>query len=185
MSNGNPLAFTTKYNGRTNILFTPVWIAEAFDAKNQTIKSNFLKYECIWDTGATNSVITSGVVAALGLKPTGQVLCRHAGGESQQNTYLVAIGLPNGVTFSSVKITEGTVTRFAALIGMDIISAGDFVVTNENGITVLSYQYPSVKTIDFVSQIKKKNLNPTSPILSPNQKRKVRNKRKREKKKGR
>ncbi len=38
------------------------------------------------------------------------------------------------------------------LIGMDIIGAGDFAVTNKDGKTVMTYRYPSSKCIDFVTE---------------------------------
>lgn len=181
-SNSGISAFTTKYNGIANLLSTQIWVAEAFDSSNQTIKPNLIEYKCIWDTGATNSVISPKIVADLGLQPTGKKVCFTAGGQKEMDTYLVAIKLPNGVGFPSVNVTEAKVQGFDALIGMDIISGGDFAVTAENGKTILSYQYPSAKTIDFVEQIKKKN--PTSPILNPDQKRKARNRRKKDRKKG-
>ena len=33
---------------------------------------------------------------------------------------------------------------------MDIISKGDFTVTNDNGKTVFTFRYPSLECIDFV-----------------------------------
>jgi hypothetical protein len=35
------------------------------------------------------------------------------------------------------------------LIGMDIISRGDFALTHKEGKTVFSFRYPSLATIDF------------------------------------
>lgn len=37
------------------------------------------------------------------------------------------------------------------LIGMDIITLGDFAVTNVNGKTVFSFRYPSCEKIDYVN----------------------------------
>ena len=165
MSNGKPRAsaFTMRYNGLTSILFTRIFITEAFDPSNQTVRPDLREYKCIWDTGATNSVITSKVITDLRLQPTGKALCHHAGGQTLQNTYLVAIKLPNEVGFPSVKVTEGKVPGFDVLIGMDIIGVGDFAVTKEDGKTVLSCQYPSVKTIDFVKRIQAGKPAPKAP----------------------
>lgn len=38
------------------------------------------------------------------------------------------------------------------LIGMDIISQGDFALTNRDGRTVFSFQIPSTHLYDFVKQ---------------------------------
>ena len=43
------------------------------------------------------------------------------------------------------------------LIGMDIITLGDFAITNFGGKTVMSYRYPSVCTIDFAKEDKQEN----------------------------
>lgn len=57
----------------------------------------------------------------------------HAGGKGSANTYLVNILLPNRVEMYQVKVAEGEIIGSAdALIGMDIISKGDFAVTNFN-----------------------------------------------------
>lgn len=67
------------------------------------------------------------------------------------NVYLVAIFLPNKVAFTSVRVTEAPLpTGTDVLIGMDMISQGDFAVTNFGGKTVFSFRIPSMQTIDYV-----------------------------------
>jgi uncharacterized protein YchJ len=51
-------------------------------------------------------------------------------------------------------VTEGTISGGDVLIGMDIITRGDFAVTNSDGRTTFSYRWPSTKRIDFVKEIK-------------------------------
>ena len=68
--------------------------------------------------------------------------------------YLVSIALPNKVGFSSVRVTKGEIPGADVLIGMDIIGAGDFSVTNSGGITKFSYRTPSIEHIDYVEQAK-------------------------------
>lgn len=41
------------------------------------------------------------------------------------------------------------------LIGMDIITLGDFAITNVGGKTVFSFRTPSTKMIDYVEEINK------------------------------
>jgi hypothetical protein len=62
--------------------------------------------------------------------------------------------LPNQVAFPFVKVTEGVLSGFDLLIGMDIITMGDFSITNVGGKTTFSFRVPSVKEIDFVSESK-------------------------------
>ncbi len=151
------MAFTTRFNGRTTVLYTKVTIGDAYNPQKQTAPAKYKEYQCIWDTGATNSVITLKVAKDLQLQPTGMVTCQHAGGSSRKATFLTAILLPNRVAFPIVKATEGVLPEpFDVLIGMDIIGSGDFAVTKEIENTVLTYQYPSDKTIDFVKRIEAK-----------------------------
>lgn len=76
-------------------------------------------------------------------------------GERLAETYLVNIALLNKVTFHTVRVTKGELPDADVLIGMDIIGAGDFSVTNSGGITKFSYRTPSIEHIDYVEQAKK------------------------------
>ncbi len=52
--------------------------------------------------------------------------------------------------FATHRVSRAAVKGADVLIGMDIIGAGDFAVTNLNGKTTFSYRYPSMERIDFV-----------------------------------
>lgn len=70
----------------------------------------------------------------------------------EAETYLVNIFLPNKVMFTGVRVTKGAFPGADVLIGMDIIAAGDFSVTNCDGTTTFSYRHPSIKHIDYVKE---------------------------------
>ena len=143
--------FTKKHPGIVNVLVTDAGISQAFDHNTTTInKVSFKKYNSIWDTGATNSVISQKVVDECGLKPTGMVNIVHADGTSHCETYLVRVFLRNNVGIPQVKVTKTNLGPDTdVLIGMDIISLGDFAITNKDGKTVFSFRIPSVECIDF------------------------------------
>ena len=155
-----PTAFTSRYNGRSNVLANDVGIAEAFDPE-QPPKQPPQAFKAIWDTGATNSVITSKVIDQCGLKATGITDVHTAQGTTRTETFLVAILLPNDVVFPSVRVSKGAIHDADVLIGMDIISRGDFAVTNRDGKTVFSFRMPSIQCIDFV-----KSPQYRTPVLS-------------------
>ena len=67
-------------------------------------------------------------------------------------TYQVDIVLPNNVVFPNVQVTMGQFTGADILIGMDIITRGDFTVTNSGGQTKFSFRQPPQEHIDFVQQ---------------------------------
>ena len=129
---------------------SPAWAPDADEPQPEMVI-----FDAIWDTGATNSVITQAVVDSCGLVPTGVAEVNHAGGSSQVATYLVNIALPNSVSYPGVRVSIGAVVGGDILIGMDIIGTGDFTVTNFNGTTTFSFRHPSIEHIDFVRESKK------------------------------
>jgi len=75
------------------------------------------------------------------------------------NTYMVNIWLPNKVVFGELRVTEGKLSgETEVLIGMDIISSGDFAVTNYDGKTVFTFRFPSAECIDFVKKIRQQSM---------------------------
>lgn len=151
----NFMAFTTKFAGRTNVLFTQVGVSQAYspspDLKTvPTVTSTI----AIWDTGATCSVISKKLATAIGLIPTGKTRITGVNGNSDENTYMVNVYLPNKVCVSHVRIAEVPAISGGAdmLIGMDIIGSGDLSVYSENNKTVMSFRFPSVGGRDFVSE---------------------------------
>ena len=107
------------------------------------------EYTAIWDTGATASMVSDRVVQDCNLRPIGRARLYHASGSVWTEKYLVNIILPNNVLVKQVTVTRGSFVGGDILIGMDIISTGDFAVTNLNGRTKFTFRYPSSEDIDF------------------------------------
>jgi hypothetical protein len=130
-------------------LDTPIKIANPSDL-------NFVELMAIWDTGATNSVITKSAAKKCGLIPVGVENVSGVTGTSRVAAYFVTVNLPNNITMD-LRVTEGEdCIGCDVLIGMDVISKGDFCVTNRNGLTVLSFRYPSIETTDYVKSFNRK-----------------------------
>jgi len=156
-------AFTSTYPKLSRVLINEVKISKATSPTMSKILKiedyNFKEYKAIWDTGATGSVITEKVAKELDLKPTGMVMVSTASDERLANTYMVNIWLPNKVVFGELRVTEGKLSgETEVLIGMDIISSGDFAVTNYNGKTVFTFRSPSAECIDFVKKIRQQSM---------------------------
>ena len=96
-----------------------------------------------WDTGAEHSSISMEVVDALHLKPKRKESIMVLGGVQQVGIYEIALGLPNGKLFHNVEVFGAELEEYAALIGMDIITATDFVITNDNNKTTFQFRTPS------------------------------------------
>lgn len=145
-------AFTLTANGRLRELVTECYICAAPDPAvvPQGQQLPYKKFRAIWDTGATSSAITQRVVDECGLKPTGMTDVHGVGGVQRTQTFLVNIRLPNNTEAKNVQVALGQLGGSQVLIGMDIITVGDFAITNVEGKTVFSFRIPSTKTIDFV-----------------------------------
>lgn len=153
-----PQAFTVKYHGIASALETNCGICEAYNPTLQQGQKHppIREFKALWDTGAMGSVVSTNVVQALGLKSTGKARVFHANGESTVNTYSINILLPNKVAFSTLRVTEGVLNDTDVLIGMDIISRGDFSVTTSQYKTKFSFQVPSTHDTDYVEEYNQK-----------------------------
>ena len=143
-----PKAFTVRHPGRVRQLVTDVRVAQAFQPGSPVPAQK--PFRAIWDTGATGSVITQSVVDGCGLVSTGMAQVHHAQGMSITETYLVSILLHLGLGFHSVRVSKGILPTGAdLLIGMDIITMGDFSITNKDGKTCFSFRIPSAGEVDY------------------------------------
>lgn len=115
-----------------------------------------LTVEALWDTGASGSCISQDVVEKMGLKPTGMTHVLTPSGKDTRYTYLVDVVLPNNVRIPDLHVIESEIGAqgIGFLVGMDIISAGDFAVSNFNGRTCFTFRIPSEKRTDYVQEFK-------------------------------
>lgn len=134
--------------GEKNVLNNNVYISNASSLNSGNIKRN--QFIATWDTGATNTVISDRVVKECGLIPTGIIPVATAGGIMNAFTYVIDIVLPDDVVINNLKVTGGELKGTEVLIGMDIITRGDFAVSNYNGTLKFTYREPSQQSIDFV-----------------------------------
>lgn len=150
-------SFTAKSKGLASALVTGIMIHPAFDPMKADSIPPGKKFKAIWDTGATNTVITKRVVQECNLKQIGMTQVHGVGGAMKDcPVYLVNIKLPNDLGVVKVRVTQGMITDgIDALIGMDIILLGDFAVTSYQGKTTFSFRTPSKERIDFVKDHKK------------------------------
>jgi hypothetical protein len=172
-------SFTLRsHKGPLRDLKTECQVCAAFDpattpAHQQPALCSFV---AIWDTGATASVISPEVVKACRLKPIGMTQVHGVHGVAMAEQYLINIRLPNGLGVQKVLVTLGQLGGAQVLIGMDIITLGDFSITNQNGTTVFSFRHPSSTTVDYVEEHNRrtKGLRPVAPTSNKKSKRKRR-----------
>ena len=161
-------SYTQSYNGYTNEIITPISVSSLIRFKPGII--DLSKYEksiingrALWDTGASNSVITDNFAKKLGLFSIKPVNVVYGGNTKTENSYLVNLYLPNKIIIPEVFVTGcDDHTKFDVIIGMDIIRRCDFAISSYGGKMKFSIDYPSKRIIDFVEEEKKKH----TPIIA-------------------
>lgn len=146
-------SFEVTYDRIINVLTTYVLIAQAFDPEKTNPHPSLKEYKAIWDTGATNSVISQKVVDGCELKPIGMTQVQTAERLITSGVFLVNIMLPHKVGIPHIRVTKGHLgEEFDVLIGMDIIGRGDFAVYPKNGQTIFSFRLPAAGNLNFSSE---------------------------------
>lgn len=136
-------------------IITDIDVCAAFDpAKPPSTLPGKLPTKALWDTGASKSVISEEIVEQLALAPVGTRQVHHGDGTSIRNTYLVNFYLPNRVCVAGILATDFPARdpSFAVLVGMDVITLGDFSITNVDNRTCMSFRTPSSQCIDYVQE---------------------------------
>lgn len=137
-------SLTISYNGITNRIKCEAFVSKPGDLQK-------VKLNALWDTGATQCVISERYAQSIGLMKVGVASMNHAGGTDDVNVYVADIELLNKVVVRDVKLlSTKSINDFDMIIGMDVITLGDFCVTNKDKKTVVSFRYPSESCIDFV-----------------------------------
>lgn len=145
----NSLVVSVK--GIANKLISTIEVEDPFSLKTVQVSG-------IWDTGATRSVVTKSTAQALGLVSVGQRTVRGVHGVRLVNVYLATIRLSGTDIEVTEQVTEcdelssdGTV---GTLLGMNIISTGDFAVSNYRNRTKFTFRSPSIAHVDY-TRVKK------------------------------
>lgn len=102
-ANMDPTAFTVREEKiRLNKLITRCGICKVYDPVRGGEHPPVKTFQALWDTGATNSVITKVVVDKLGLSPIGMGRVYTPQGEAITNMYLVNLLLPYTVRIALI-----------------------------------------------------------------------------------
>lgn len=92
-------SFTRIYYGLRNKLLTNCYVSAAWSPDIDRSAPPMSKFEALWDTGASASVISEHVANELDLQPEGTAEAFHAQGSAYAPIYFVNFGLPNNVAF--------------------------------------------------------------------------------------
>ena len=114
----------------------------------------------LWDTGATTTCVSQQVVKDLSLIVTGKAIMTTPSNQTERNKYLVDIILPNNFKVSDHVVIDSDIDNqnIGMLVGMDIISLGDFAVSSFNNQTTFTFRIPSECKTDYAREQNISNL---------------------------
>jgi len=144
-------SFTQICSKEERCLTTLCGASEAFDPQKRD--KNFphiTQYKSIWDTGAMGIVVTKNVIERLKLQPIRPIHVETASGPYDTFAYLINLYLPNNILIPGVWVSEGKIVDADILIGMDVISRGDFAISSSDKSTKFTFQMPSNHNTDYV-----------------------------------
>ncbi len=140
------------FTNKTNELYCDVNVAGPLDFQYE----NGVTITGIWDTGSEGCLISAELAEKLKLSPVGMKKVIGVHDEKWSPEYLFNLKLPNGHSFEMINVLVGDMVGFEEiLIGMSIITQGDFAVTNVNNSTAMSFRTPSVLRINYVTDQEK------------------------------
>ena len=144
------LALTRRYSSVAPAIITPIYLS----APGQEP----LCVMALWDTGATMSAVDYSVISKLSL-PTCEFTAVK-GINSSLQSFRVYADVRLTEKSEPIQIMPCAVRQIYSapdvhvIIGMDIISKGNFSISNAGGETVFSFMIPSAPVIDFAQQIR-------------------------------
>lgn len=142
-------AINKKYPTRANAIQTNCVITPYFEKKQGTLVPGCEVESTVWDTGATNTIISAAVIEALGLDPIEKSQIEGVGGIMESSVYKINIYMENNVEFIAINALSGDIGDYDLIIGMDIITLGDFVISNKDGKTWFAFRHPSTEHIEL------------------------------------
>lgn len=103
------------------------------------------------DTGSAKSALTQKVIGVLELEKISEGKVNTALGSGTVPKFIVDVELQKSIYFHGMLLDlfVGYENGPDFLIGMDILSQGNFAITNYNGNRMMSFEIPSHGNIDF------------------------------------
>jgi predicted aspartyl protease len=99
----------------------------------------------IWDTGASQTVITHRLMSKLNLIPIETKEVYGINSKQTVDVVLISIKLPNGLLIPDIRVFVCDIpSPIDMLIGMDIIQRGDLHISNTGNRTLFSFVIPSL-----------------------------------------
>ena len=110
-----------------------------------------LTTDALWDTGASMSAITPEIQDKLKVISVDKKIIAGVHSSKVVNVVYLTLELPNSVIKKNIRFAVCSITsKIGMILGMDIISLGDFALSNGNNQALISFAVPPFQEkIDF------------------------------------
>ena len=137
-----------KFSSIQKRIVTPINISNTLIEKHKNATPVCVTENALWDTGATISAITPKLVRDLSFIPAGTMAISGITGALDVEFILATIQLPNGILRPNIKMAVCDFSQnLNIILGMDIITLGDFELLHGNNSTVFSFTSPPSEKI--------------------------------------
>ncbi|GHU52709.1 hypothetical protein FACS1894200_13270 [Spirochaetia bacterium] len=144
-------AFTISSDKRLDCIIMPIDIRQSQSlCQKYNVKGGIIHGKALWDTGAQGSCISNRIAQTLNLTGIAQCEVDGINGTHRSDVYLVDFILPDNLDVIDVNaVAFFNTEEYDAIIGMDIITLGDFSISNLDEQTTASFRFPPQAPIDF------------------------------------
>jgi hypothetical protein len=124
-------------------IITPVTVCQSvLLIQHAGLSSISIDASAMWDTGADSCCISASLAAELGLTSIGSFTAHGFQSSGEYPGYMLDITLPDGQSALNVPVVAfDKRSNYDIIIGMNIISLGRFVIDNNKGNTIFSFQF--------------------------------------------
>lgn len=143
-------SFSDCWSPRVSAIVTSGKVSDTFNpAFDSGEHPEYLTVSQLWDTGAVRTMIARRVANALQLRPIGKARNITSHSITDVDCYRINVILPNGIELNGITAVCDELPDIDMLIGMDIISMCDFVITNSDNQTRFSFRIPGIGNPDI------------------------------------
>jgi len=146
MSASKHFSLSFYYKNTKNRIITPV---DLFSIPYNS--SLHCTIDALWDTGASMSAITPEIRDKLKASPVDRKEIAGVHSTEFVDIVFITVALPNNVIKKNIRAAVCSIpSDIGMILGMDIISLGDFALSNSNNETLFSFSFPPFpEKIDF------------------------------------
>ena len=144
-------AYTVNMGRSPQSIITDLWVSYPLPYSVTVMPERSVKCRCKCDTGCNMTCITEELFQKLNIPYFRSIgITTPHGTQSTTHTARVAMMIPNGQILSDIEVCIAHMPETDVLVGMDIISQGDFAISHDMyGDLIFSICMPPLMTIDL------------------------------------